>query len=255
MFEFTPLLGIPLGPLTINAHGIFILLGVIVAYWLFGKLTTDKLLLDSKDRLLGVMVVSGMVGARLLYVLTNFSDYASNPLDMIMFWKGGVSLLGGVLFASATTYLYLRRKKLGFLRAADSFVIPVIAGMFVGRIGDLLTWDHPGIASSIPWAFVVNGTTQHPVILYEMIGLLAILGLLFFVSKRKILQGKMFFVYLALYGALRFANDFFREEQLYFGLRQGQIIGLSLVVGSIMAIIILLGIEKHRHKIGKHSGG
>lgn len=132
------------------------------------------------------------------------------------------------------------------MQAADFFVIPVVAGMLVGRIGDLLTWDHPGTTSSIPWAFVVNGTALHPVILYEMIGLLAILGILFFISKRKIFEGKIFFVYLALYGALRFVNDFFREEQLYFGLRQGQIIGALLVIGCIIVLLQKLKGRKQR---------
>lgn len=238
MIEFTPLPGIALGPFTINAHGIFIFLGVITAYLLFNKLTTDKLLLNLKDRLLEIMVVSGLLGARLLYVLTNLSYYALNPLDAIKFWEGGVSLLGGVIFASVASYLYLKSKKIDFFQAADFFVIPVVAGMFVGRIGDLLTWDHPGTASSMPWAFVINGAAQHPAILYEMIGLLAILGILFFVSKRKIFEGKMVFVYLTLYGALRFVNDVFREEQLYFGLRQGQIIGALLVIGGIIALLL-----------------
>lgn len=111
MIEFTPLPGIALGPFTINAHGIFVFFGVIVAYLLFKKLTTDKALLNLGDQILGIMIVSGLLGARILYVLTNLSYYASNPLDIIKFWEGGLSLLGGVLFASAISYLYLKSKK------------------------------------------------------------------------------------------------------------------------------------------------
>lgn len=237
MIEFVPLPGISFGPLALNAHGLLILVGVVVAYIVFSKRTSDRQLMAIKDSLLVVLVISGIIGARLLYVLTNMDIYAANPLDAIKIWEGGISLSGGIIFATLSAYIYLKKKGINFLKAADSLVIPVVAGSLIGRLGDLLTWDHPGTYSELPWAFVVNGQSQHPVIAYEMLGLAVILGILLALSKRKAFEGKMFFLYLGFYGALRFTTDNFRAEAVYFGIRQAQIIGLAFVLVSIIAMI------------------
>ncbi len=239
MIEFTPLSGITLGEFTINSHGVFIVLGIILAYIIFSKRTDDKQLLGIKDELLTVLVISGLIGARLVYVLTNLDIYSANPLDILKFWKGGVSLTGGIVLATVSSYIYLRKKNINFFKAADSLVIPVTAGMIIGRIGDILSWDHPGTFSNLPWAFVVGGQSQHPVIIYEMLGLTIILGVLFIISKKKMFQCNMIFAYLGMYGLLRFFTDAFRLEQAYFGLRLAQIIGLSLLVVSILILVLI----------------
>jgi len=239
MVEFTPLPELALGPLTLNAHGIMIAVGLAVAYIVFSKITTDKRLLDIKDELLLVLAISGFLGARLLYVISNADFYAANPLDIVKFWEGGTAFSGALIFGAIGAYAYLKRKNIEFWKATDFFVIPIVAGIIVGRLGDFLSWDHPGTATELPWAFVVNGISQHPVILYEIIGLLAILALLYFISKKGLLARKQFLVFLGSYGTLRIITDFFRDEITYSGFKLAQIIGIALLLASIAAFFLL----------------
>lgn len=240
MIEFTSLPGIHFGSLTLNAHGLFIAIGIAAAYFVFNKKVTQKELLAVKDELLAILVISGVIGARLLYVATNLDFYLANPSDIIKIWEGGISFLGGLVFAIIASYLYLKHKKIDPLKAADSLVIPVVVAHFVGRVGDVLAWDHPGTYSKLPWSFLVNGQPQHPAIAYEMLGLLVTLGILYFASKKRIFEGKLLFTYLGLYGLLRLIVDQFRAEPTYFGFRLAQTIGLLLLVISVVIFVVLL---------------
>lgn len=234
MIEFAPLPGISIGPLVLNAHGLMAAVGVVVAYNIFSRLSKNKISEKLREEILLVTIISGIVGARLLYVLENLANYTASPIDIIKIWEGGISYLGGLLSAIAVLYFYLKKKNVDFLKTANLLAIPLVVGHMIGRIGDLLTWDHPGTFTNLSWAVLVNGKLQHPVIAYEMLGLLAILTVLVVASKKEFFAGKSVFIYLGLYGLLRIINDIFRVEPTYLGLRQGQIIGALLFIGAII---------------------
>lgn len=240
MLEFIPLPGISIGPFMINMHGIMAAIGMAVAYLIFKKLAKDKIPEKLIENIVLISIISGVIGARLLYVLANLSNYTANPIDVIKIWEGGISYLGGLMLAIAVLYIYLKKKNINFLKTTDLLVIPLVIGHTTSRIGDLLTWDHPGTFSNLPWAVLVNNNLQHPVIAYEMLGLLIVLGILFIASKRGFFERKMVFVYLGFYGLLRMTNDVFRVEPTYFGFRLGQIIGLLMLIISVLAFAAML---------------
>ncbi|MBI4017959.1 MAG: prolipoprotein diacylglyceryl transferase [Candidatus Aenigmarchaeota archaeon] len=238
MIEVTPIPGVALGLFNITMHGLFAAVGVGVGYLIFDK-TTARLPQHIKERLLVLLVLGGVLGARALYVLENAGVFAAKPLDALKVWQGGLSFMGAILLVVPLWYFYLKRKKMNFLAMADAAAAPVVAGHLIGRIGDLLTWDHPGTYSALPWAAIVNGQPQHPVIVYEMIGLALILGVLHVASRKVFFKQRLLFVYLGLYGLLRIVIDFYRVEPLFFGIRQAQIIGVLLVLFSLAMFKVL----------------
>ena len=247
MIEFTPIPGIEIGPLTFNMHGLMAAIGVAVSYYLLNKRTKNKIPEEIKENLFLLLIISGIIGSRLLYVITHLDLYG-NFIDILKIWDGGVSFLGGLILAVISAYIYLKKEGIDFLQLTDYFIVPLAVGHLTARLGDLLTWDHPGTYSQLPWAFVVNRQTQHPAILYEMIGLFIILIILNIISSRKIFERKMLFVYLGMYGLLRLINDHFRSEPAYYGLRLAQYLGLILLIAAIIFFISKIYKQKNSIK-------
>jgi len=130
---------------------------------------------------------------------------------------------------------------LNFLKLLDIFVIPVIVGHIFGRIGGYLIGAHPGKVTDLPWAIFLDGALRHPVVLYEIIGLLIILTIIFKIKNKykKLNKGVLFAFYVGLYSIQRFFLDFFRIESTdprTLGLTPTQLLVIFLLIGSVYYI-------------------
>ena len=84
-------------------------------------------------------LITGVVGARIFYVIHNYKDqYANNPLSVFAIWKGGLELLGGVILAIIFILIYLHCRKLSIRRYFDILCTGLLLGLAFGRIGCLL---------------------------------------------------------------------------------------------------------------------
>ena len=79
-------------------------------------------------------VVMGFVGARLLFVLTNFSSFLRDPV-FYLFSRSGFVFLGGLLVAIPTVWFVLRRWKVRFWPMADLLIAPLALAHGFGRVG------------------------------------------------------------------------------------------------------------------------
>jgi phosphatidylglycerol:prolipoprotein diacylglycerol transferase len=155
---------IQLGPLAIRWYGFFIALGVFGGAWWATRLARERGLDAEKflDMVL-YLVLAGVVGARLVYVLTSPSAYfgpGGNPVAALYLWEGGLSFhgaVGGILIA---LWLYARRHKLNMWAYLDIMVPTAALGIMGGRIGNFMngtdtsgrltnwpigfTWPEPG---------------------------------------------------------------------------------------------------------------
>ncbi|PIW61231.1 MAG: hypothetical protein COW13_03465 [Candidatus Omnitrophica bacterium CG12_big_fil_rev_8_21_14_0_65_50_5] len=198
------------------------------------------------------LAVGGIIGARIFYVVTFFSEFFPHNLsDIIMIQKGGLSWQGGLIGALATGRVFVRRCGLPWMMMLD-FVAPYAAlGQAIGRIGCFLNgccygrhWDH-GIY------FPVHEDTLYPTQLFDAAGLLIIFIILKFQrlllplftkegaggSSKGVLHGLIFAQYLMLAPILRFVIEFFRadHDMLYAGLSLYQWICTGLfLAGSIL---------------------
>ena len=132
---------VQLGPLTISTYGVVVAMAFLVAVGLARHVVRHAplgLFPINEAALVDWAVwavVGGLLGGRLLYVLLNWPVYAEAPLEIMALWHGGLVWYGGFLGGLLGTWLYLRRRGIGFLRGVDQ-VIPFIAlGHAVGRIG------------------------------------------------------------------------------------------------------------------------
>ncbi|HSP80109.1 MAG TPA: prolipoprotein diacylglyceryl transferase, partial [Myxococcaceae bacterium] len=80
------------------------------------------------------VLVGGLVGSRLLFVLVNWQEYAKD-LSSVFSLGGGLVFYGGLIGAGVAAFLFARRHGMDFLRLADVAIPTVSLGQSLGRLG------------------------------------------------------------------------------------------------------------------------
>jgi len=205
-----------LGPIKIYSFGVMTAIGFLVSTLWFLKRCKQKG--DDPDLFFNLalgLFISGIIGARLFYVLQHLDWYQRRPLEIFLIQGGGLVAHGGVLLALLFGAAFTRWKKISFWKAAD-LVVPFWAlGHAFGRIGCFLNGCCYGSPSTLPFALRVPGTPLriHPVQLYESLGLFVLFGGLLVADRLRLKEGGVFGLYLAGYGLLRFWTEFVRGDQ------------------------------------------
>ncbi|MDR1834468.1 MAG: prolipoprotein diacylglyceryl transferase [Fusobacteriaceae bacterium] len=99
-------------------------------------------------------MISGVIGARLYYVLFNLPFYVAHPLEIPAVWHGGLAIHGGIICGFLGALLYARRKKIPFLRFADLLAGPFLLGQAIGRIGNFMNGEVHGVPVITPWSVI-----------------------------------------------------------------------------------------------------
>lgn len=238
--------------LDITYHGLFTALGVIagvaISAWLARKLNYPE---DMIYNVALALVIGGIIGARGLYVIEEWSLFKDDLGEIFAINTGGISIYGALIGGTIGAWSYAMITKVPNIpRGADIAGIGAIVGMAVGRIGDIVNGEHFAKTSDLPWALVYTNinspsfgrAAQHPAVAYEMIGDLVIFFALLFIYFRIPRAGVTFFSYVLLYGVLRLAVSFLRldDEILGTGLRTAQIVAILTIPPAIAMLVYLL---------------
>jgi phosphatidylglycerol:prolipoprotein diacylglycerol transferase len=199
--------------------------------------------------LVAVLVLSGLLGARLFYVVLNAAYYRQHLLDALKIWEGGLVFYGGFIAAAVTGVFFVRRWRLSLGSVADCLAPAIAVGQAIGRWGCFFAGCCYGRATSIPWAVRYQdsaslaplGIDLHPVQLYESFGdLLIALFLWIVLVRRPNTNGNVFWLYTLLYGLLRFGLELLRGDERgpgAGGLSPSQLIALGAVLVSSSILI------------------
>lgn len=209
--------------IVIYSYGLFLLLAlifaVLVLYWQLSKrrLTTKKIF----DNILWI-ILGGLVGARLFFVLFHFGFYLGNPREIFRVWHGGLDFFGAFLggFVVLAFWLLIRKKK-EFWGWLDATIIALVSGYMVGIIGAFLLGSDYGRPSNLPWAVrfpsLGDNVLRHPTQIYDFCAFALIFIFFILVSNKKIFlkrEGLIFFLGLFLLSLSRFIIEFFREPDI-----------------------------------------
>src|SRR5690348_3529795 len=200
--------------------------------------------------LVAILIVSGLLGARILYVLLNLSYFRDHPWESVKVWEGGLVFYGGFVLAAVVGMIFTRYRGYPLDDVADCVAPSLALGQGIGRWGCFFAGCCYGKPTAMPWGVKFKdpaslaplGIQLHPVQLYESAGNLLIAALLWIMLKRnKETHGDIFWLYVLLYGILRFAVETLRGDDrgpIYGGLAPSQIIALIaiLVAGSILLV-------------------
>ncbi len=212
------------GPVTLHTYGLLVALGFFAGYaWLLKQSRRNGLSAEIATDLVWVLLLSGILGARLLYVLFHWRYYLDAPLDILKLWQGGLVWSGGLLCAMAAGALWLKRRNMSLLLAADLAAPAAALGHAVGRLGCFAAGCCYGRPSDLPWAVTFRhpetlapaNTPLHPSQLYESGLNLLLFAVLASAGGKPALalgRGRLAVLYLALYGVLRFLVELFRGD-------------------------------------------
>jgi phosphatidylglycerol:prolipoprotein diacylglycerol transferase len=249
-----PNIGTILGVL-ITWHGFFTAVGIIAGVWLASRVASSPRVNidpDTTYTLAMIIVFSGIVGARLLYVIENYGDAGSgvqNFGDIFRLNEGGISIYGAILGGAIGGWIYGLRNHLPARAGADAAAFGMLLGLAVGRIGDLINGEHISKVSDLPWAVTYSHPespsfgrlAQHPATTYELLGDLVILGILAFLWRRADLKpGVIFALAFLLYAIMRFAVSYLRidSEEPLIGLTTPQLVSVIVIpIAALLAVV------------------
>lgn len=178
-----------------------------------------------------VMIPSAIIGARLYFVIFNWSNYNGEIMKMINVREGGLAIHGGVIGGVIAGLVYTRIKKFGFWQLADIITPSLILGQSIGRWGNFINQEAYGSPTNLPWGIMVDGVRVHPAFLYESIWNFAIFIFLMIYRRKKKFDGELFYIYLILYSVGRFFIEGLRTDSLMMGsLRVAQVLSLTLIL-------------------------
>ena len=245
-----------IGFLSVQWYGIIIVLGMALAcLYAFWRMKSVPLVVDDMLDIALVCIPSGIVGARLYYVLTSLENYPAF-WDVFKIWEGGLAIYGGIIGGFIGVFAICRHKKKSLLRVLDCIAPGVMIGQLVGRWGNFVnaeaygvigpydflghTFDAASLAEHNPFIMTVNGMYVHPTFLYESVWNLIGFLLINAFWKHKKYDGQILLLYLTWYGFGRAVIEGFRGDSLYIGsLRISQLLAFICFAAEAVSCIFI----------------
>ena len=239
-----------LGPVSIYSYGLMLGIAFITASYLFTlELKRLNMNVNIASEVTMIALICGIIGAKMFHIFEYWSEFIDNP--KMAFSPAGLTFYGGFLLATLAVFIYIKRKKISFLKIADLNAPGLALAYGIARVGCHLSGDGDyGIASNLPWAYsylkgtvpTPPGVTVHPTPIYELIAGILIFVFLWSRRKKYDVDGKLFTVYLILTAVSRFLVETIRlNPRFVLGLSEAQIISVALFS---IGVVVLLFLKK-----------
>jgi len=227
-----PIIG-HIGPLTIYSFGLMLAIAVVVCSFLLSR--DAKKFGISQDVIFDFafwVILAGIVGSRIFFILLNLPDFIANPKQVIMISNGGLAWQGGLILGGLTGLFYIRKKSLSLRLMADLSAPYLALGQAIGRLGCFLNGCCYGREVSWGIYFPIYDAHLHPTQLYEAGYLLMVFFILKNLQRTAIIRGEIFSMYLMFAATGRFINEFFRADHVNtaVGLSVFQIVSIGVFV-------------------------
>lgn len=234
---------------TLYWYGAIIAIGFLLAVIYVTKRSKQfGLTQDNIIDMLICAVPSAVIGARLYYVVFNFSLYKDNFWDIFKIRDGGLAIYGAIIFALLAVIIYCKVKKMPVGPFFDIGALGLLIGQAAGRWGNFMNREAFGRETTV---FCRMGLTDssgntifvHPTFLYESLWNLLGLLLLHIFSKsgKRRYDGQIFAMYVAWYGFGRMLIEGLRTDSLYLfstGLRVSQVLAALSVIVAVVYLAV-----------------
>jgi phosphatidylglycerol---prolipoprotein diacylglyceryl transferase len=244
---------IQIGPFPLYSFGLMVVLGFLAGLSLAVHLARRRglpgeLLYDAAV----IILLAGIVGARALFVLLNWSDFAREPGQIFSTWQGGMSFHGGAIASILAGFVYVRRKGAPGLPLADAAAPGIALGYAIGRLGCFLNGCCFGGPTDLPWGVpgvYCQGAPDpsahyHPTQIYALLINLALTAGLTWAYLRPHRVGQNLALFIGGYSIYRFGIEALRKnvtaEVAAFGLTTSQLFSI-LAVGAAAVWWVWLG--------------
>jgi len=251
---------IKIGPLTIHTYGFLIATGFIIALLLAVRQAKKTGFPHESIVDIGFYVlIAGIIGSRIFFVLTNWPYYKNHPVDIVKIWEGGLVFYGGMLFALPAAIWYAKRKGLHLWSTADIWAPSIAIGHAIGRLGCFCAgccYGRP--AEGVPWSvtftdpesLAILGVPLHPTQIYESAGEFINFLILILFRRYQSFKGQLFWIYILNYSIIRFVVERFRGDEvrgfIFSGFSISQ--GISVLI-FITAVAFLVWLKRKQGQV------
>ena len=244
--------------LEIRWYSVLIMIGMLICYFLVKR--ESKKFDYSKDFIFDLafwVIICGVIGARLYYVLFNLDYYGKDLTRIFAMWEGGLAIHGGVIGGFIGLLVMCIKNKVSIFRTTDMIAPGLLIAQAIGRWGNFFNGEAFGgvveyktlVNMKIIPQFVIdnmyiNEAYHLPMFYFE--SLFCILGfiIMLLIRRRKYIKnGQIFGFYLIWYGVLRFFIEIFRTDAL--------MIANIKVAQLVSVVMVLIGIYINAAQIRK----
>ncbi len=256
-------------PVPIFSYGVMLGTSMVLGWFLALRLAKqDGIPSEQAGAIYMWTAVWAIIGARLLYVITEWREFES-PLEVVMLNKGGLVAYGGMLGGFFASWYGCRKRKIELLRWADVSAPAVVLGTAITRIGCLLYGcDYGRRADDLPWAIrfpqgapAFTDHTQnhgldpsalasfpvHPTQIYESLAAFGLFALVMLLRRVRTFSGQVFLGWVLGYGVLRSIIEIYRgdaDRGSVGPLSTSQLIGIVSAVAGAVLLYFLLRIRR-----------
>lgn len=251
-----------LGFIQIYWYSIFIFLGILSAcIVIFKEAKRRQIDEDFLVNLVFNVIIFGIIGARLYYVIFNLPYYLKNPIEILEVWNGGLAIHGGLLAGLITLIIYCKKNHVSPIRMTDIVVVGIILAQAIGRWGNFFNSEAYGAITTLEALqsqgipqFVIDGMYimgeyRQPTFFYEsMWCLFGFLAMIIIRFGKYLKRGNLTAFYLIWYGAIRCIIEGLRSDSLMLGpIKVAQLVSIIFMISGL--IIVLKNSFKTRGKI------
>lgn len=239
-----------IGPLAIHWYAVCIMTGLLLAVYLTTKEAPRKNL--SSDDIIDFILIAfplSIIGARIYYVIFEWSYYSQHLNEILAVWNGGIAIYGGLITGVLVLLVYSYYKVINPITFLDISVPGVMIAQAIGRWGNFINQEAYGRAVDnlhylprfIQKQMFIDGHYRTPTFLYE--SLWNFLGFaVIMVLRRKpafLKEGEVMAFYLIWYGIGRLVIEGMRTDSLMFlGFRVSQLVSIVLMIIGLVFIVI-----------------
>ena len=116
---------IDLGFFQIRWYSVMLLIAFLVGMFFIFK--EGKRLGIDKDFLFNLTfwtIIFSLIGARLYYILFNFSEYSNNLIEIFKIWHGGLAIHGGIIAGVITIIVYTKKYNVDIFKVLEISLMP-----------------------------------------------------------------------------------------------------------------------------------
>ncbi len=246
-----------LDPIGFRYYSLCLFAGLIFGFWLLIKyLNRLGYKMSQIDRLFIELLIFGLFGARLGYVLSHSNYFINKPLEILNLQQGGLSLFGGLILSIIPVIKFTVKNKLNIFSLTDHIVPSGLMVLIFSRLGNFFNYESYGPKTDLPWKmFVPEGAVNnnrylitdtglnfyHPAFLYEMLpNIILLLFIAFLFNKLSVIRGFITSIFLIGYGIIRFNVENFRldSQSINQYMTLGQLFAISFIILGVLVFVV-----------------
>ncbi|WP_027623604.1 prolipoprotein diacylglyceryl transferase [Clostridium lundense] len=203
----------------VYGYGTMIALGILSALLLLNYRVRNKNYNEDDIFNMSIIaIISGVIGGKLLYIITEIKDIISDP-SILKNVGNGFVIYGAIIGGAVAVYLFCKKKHWEPLKVFDTVIPTVSLAQGFGRIGCFFAGCCYGKATTLSIGveftnspFVSSGVIRHPTQIYSAIFDFLLTFFLLWYDKKERKSGRVFSAYVIIYSIGRIIVEFFRDD-------------------------------------------